>query len=225
MSRALVATLAAALSLVLGSCAHHGVQVDHEPVDLEPNDPRPISSIQVADGHEVEILIQETGLEPLFVRGSTLYFFDDPKLAPRLAEVGYDAQSADPRQVFERVVRVARQGEEAELLQTSVSLINREETHWVVRGSLAQLTALERIGYRLTPIQLYEPRPREIEVVLDSLDDAQVVNRLHVDIFTVIEDQQELRLYGAAFDHQIDELRARGFDVRRISTVGEGESE
>ena len=192
-----------------------------EQVDLTPNDPRPIYNITVADSDEVELLQQQMKLEPVYARNATLYYFEAPGLVEQLKEVGYAPAQADPYGVFQRVVRVKKKGAEEELLRTGVEFINRERNYWVVRGTLAQLTAIQRIGYRITNVREDEPRPREVKVAVQSLEDVRVIYALHVDVFTVRELKKGYIVYGGAFDHQIDRMREKGFKVELISTIRE----
>jgi len=201
--------------LALASCGRE------EQVNLTPNDPRPIYGVTVADADEVALLQQQLKLEPVTAKNTTLYFFAAPGLVEKLVELGYAPAQEAPYRVFERVVRVNKKGAETELLKTGVELINRERDYWVVRGSLAQLTAIQRIGYRITNVDGDEPRPREIKVAVHSLEDVRAVYALHVDVFTVQELKEGYLVYGGAFDRQIDRMREKGFEVELISTIGE----
>ena len=207
---------------LLTSCAHTPPPQVHE-VDLTPNDPRPVYTILVEDDAEIALLEQQLELKPLLFRESTLYFVETPGLIDRLREVGYTPMAADSYQAYQRVVRVKKRGNEQELQKLGVRLINREPGYWIVQGSLAQLIALERIGYRLTTIAAHEPRPREVKLEVHNREDVAWLSALQVDIFTVQETKDGYVVYGGAFDYQIDQIRTKGLKVDLIDTVGEGE--
>lgn len=206
---------------VFGAC-DGGLYEGKGNVDLTPNDPRRIFSIIVEDDAEVALLKQQLELEPLDIQNSTLFFYEAPGLNERLLEIGYKPAQENPYQVFQRVVRIAKNGKEQELVKTGVQLINRENSYWIVRGSLAQLIALERIGYRLTTINQHEPRPREIKITAESLDDVAWLNKLQLDIFTVQESKSGYIVYGGGFDYQIDRIRDKGLKFELVDTVGQG---
>ena len=206
------------VGLMLTACE----RAPQDGVDLSPNDPRPIFSIAIADQAEVEILMQQLKLEPVYVRDGVLYFYEDPDITGRLRELGYTPKASNPYEVFERVVRIDVKGDERELSKTGVLLINRERDYWVVRGSLAQLTVLQRIGYRISPVGADEPRPREVKIQVANLDSVQEVYAAQVDVYTVQEEKRGYAVYGGAFDRQIDQLRDKGYEVELISTLGEG---
>ncbi|MFQ6007080.1 MAG: hypothetical protein ACE5OQ_16440 [Woeseia sp.] len=191
-------------------------------MDLEPKDPRQIYSVQVADAMEAALLQQPLKLEPIAREGSTLYFFDAPGLNDRLRTFGYEPIAANPYEVYRRVVRVERRGSEQELIAAGIRIINREKTHWVVEGSLANLRMLERSGYRLSPLPRNEPRPREVRIRAKSKADVAKIGALHIDIYSVVEVKEGFEVYAGAFDYQIDRLREKGFTVQRISTVKQG---
>ena len=192
-------------------------------VDLTPNDPRPVYGIIVEDHDEIALLEQQLKLEPLYFRDSTLFFHEVPGLIKRLQDNGYTPTKANSYQVYQRVVRVAKKGKEEELLKTGVRLINREHDFWIVQGSLAQLIALERIGYQLSTIAPHEPRPREIKLKVTSFKEIAWLNALQVDIFTVRETKEGFIVYGGAFDYQIDRIHEKGLKVEMIDTIGRGE--
>ncbi len=194
-------------------------------VDLEPNDPRPIYSIRIADAEETALLRQELDLEPLRSEGTTLYFFAAEGLNDRLRNLGYQPAQGNPYQVFRRVVRIDRRGTEEDLLAAGIRLINREETHWVVEGPLANLRVLAKSGYRLNDLGRNEPLPREVEITLESIEELAQVTAFHVDVYSVKKREQGITVYAGAFDHQIDQLREAGFSVERISTIEKGDKQ
>lgn len=183
------------------------------PVELTPPDPRPVLTVNVADADEAMLLEQELDLEVVAVREGRLFFFDAPDLRERLVALGYDPRLTDPYRVFHQIVRVARRGELETLQAVGVRLLNREPDYWVVRGTLAQIRALERLGYRIGAIEEGEPRPREVRIRVASRADVDAVVALGVDVFGYKRLDDEIILTGTAFDGQIDELRDRGFTV------------
>lgn len=207
---------------VLASCVR-GPKKGTTDVDLSPHDRRPVLQITVADGTEVALLEQQLKIEPVYAVGSTLYLFETPEISGRLREIGYTPTQADPYQVFQRVVRVGKQGDEDELLKTGVRLINREPEYWVVNGTLTQLNTLVRIGYNLSKIAPHEPRPREVKITVKNKEDVAWIGSIHVDIYSVAEEKRVWTVYGGAFDEQIDRLRKRNLEVEIISTIEGGQ--
>ncbi len=193
-----------------------------EPVDLAPEDPRPVLSVVVEDPTEVELLVQELELEPIGLEGNTLHFFDRANLRARLRDLGYTPRPANPQDVFHRVVRVQRRGEEERLVVSGVQIINREEEYWIVRGTLRQLHILRQLGYTIGAVGPDEPRPREVRIQVPTRQDVIEVGALDVDIYSVEETREGFTIYGGAFDFQIDLLRERDYTVERISTVDRG---
>ncbi len=186
-------------------------------VSLEPPDSRPVATIEVADAVEVALLVQKLKLEPVRTEGTRLYFYDAPGLSERLRSLSYEPTRVNPYDVFRRVVRISRRGTEEDLRKSGILLINREETHWVVQASLANLRALERSGYQLSELGPNEPRPREVRIRVKSRDEVQRINSLHVDIFTVTPLERGFVVHGGAFDYQLDQLREQGFEVQLIT--------
>lgn len=188
-------------------------------VDLAPRDQRPVYAVTVDDPAEAALLIQQLSLERIRVEGATLYFIGSPAVLERLRATGYSPMLADRMQVERRVVRVFRRGNERDVIETGVRLLNREDGYWVVDGSLRELQLLSRLGYRIGAVGPNEPRPREIRITVRSRDDVQRVSELNVDIYNVRETAQGIVIAGGAYDVQIDALRAAGYQVERVSTV------
>jgi hypothetical protein len=209
--------------MFLGACAVMPSETGGDSPMLEPPDPRPVLAIEVADDIEVDLLQQQLKLEAVRRDGRWLYFHEAGDISDRLVQYGYQPQRVNAYDVFRQVVRARRQGEEDALGKFGVTLINREETYWVVEGALGNLRALERAGYRLEVLGKNEPRPREIRVSLRSRADVQRIAEMHVDVFSVGETKAGWVLTGAAFDHQIDRMRAAGFEVDRVSSQGQGD--
>lgn len=208
--------------LLLNACLS---PVDGERVDLEPNDPRAILSLDVADADEATLLVQEIGLDIVRMEGLTVYFFEDADQLPRLIDLGYDLEQQNPYNVFRRVVRIDREIPEAELVASGVQIINREKQYLVVEGSIGQLRALELSGSRIMGISGHEPRPRQIRVIVASTEDVAKIGAMQVDIYSAKpqrgtsmdykRDDRDVNIviFGGAFDYQIDQLRNAGYDV------------
>lgn len=193
----------------------------------------------MADAAEVALLVQEVELEPVRREGSSLIYVRDERVEARLEELGYEPLPVNPHDTYRRVVRVDRRGDEDALPAAGVRLINREKDHWVVEGSLAALRGLQAAGYRLRPLAA-ELRPREIRVLVAGPDDVRRIAAMDVDVFNVdpverpsdpsdedatYERQEAGRgyvLYGTAYDAQIDQLEAAGFEVERVDTTPQG---
>jgi len=229
---ALASRIAVCLLLLAVVACKHGAPGGSPPqVNLEPNDPRPLFSIEVGDEIEAALIQQKLGLAPLRLEGRTLYFHDGADIRKKLAEFGYVASEADPYRVYERVVRVARRGDEPALRRAGVTLINREPDYWVVRGSLGVLRGLAAAGYVITPIDSSEPRPRAIRVYVRTPEEAQEVERyasIYASGFAPGYDKarQEGRLMvlaAEAFDAAIDTLRGLGYRVELIEEPAKGD--
>lgn len=200
-------------------------RLEGTPVDLEPNDPRPILSLQVADADEAMLLVQQLDLDVVRMDGLTVYFFEDADQVPQLIELGYELEQQDPYKVFRRVVRIERTAPETSLVASGIKIINREDDYIVVEGEIGQLRALQRSGLQIVGISGHEPRPREIRVIVTSTADVAQIGAMHVDIYSakpeigkpVDPDAEDggprIVVYGGAFDYQIDQLRDAGYDV------------
>lgn len=188
--------------------------------DLAPRDSLRWLVVGVDDAVEVGLIEQQLDATVVRVDDGRAYLVDRPGLRERLVAAGYEPAAVDRLAVEERVVRVLRRGAEPELLETGVELINREDGYWVVRGTLARLAVLQRLGYRFAPLGPDEPRPREVRLTVPTRDDIARVAALHVDIYSVSQTAAGIEIYAGASDAQIDRLRAAGYTVERVSTVG-----
>ncbi len=218
----LVSMLYVVTLLLLTGCEP---KIEGKPVNLEPNDPRPILSVQVADADEATLLVQKLGLEVVRMEGLTVFFFENVNQLPRLVELGYDLQRQNEYDVFRRVVRIDRSVPEAELIANGVRIINREKQYLIVNATIGQLRSLVRSGSQIVGISGHEPRPRQIRVIVESMEDVAKIGAMEVDIYSAkpereksIEPHQADRktnivIYGGAFDYQIDQLKDVGYSV------------
>ena len=228
-----IAAVLALLSLA-SACATKGPQPAPPTVpdvlNLAPADARDIASIDVGDPMEAALLQQELKVAPIRMEGSRLYYASNNALNAQLRSYGYDPKKEEPLLVHNRLVQIARSGSASEdaIRAAGARIVTREDTYWLVYGSLAALQNLARSGFRITPLK-GEARPREVKIEAATLADVQKIGALRVDIFTVRphrktpndEHAQGFDVYGAAFDDAIDELRAAGYNIERISTVPE----
>ena len=208
--------------LILTGCEP---KIEGKPVNLEPNDPRPILSVQVADADEAALLVQKLGLEVVRMEGLTVFFFEDANQLPRLVELGYDLQRQNAYDVFQRVVRIDRSISEDELVANGVRIINREKQYLIVAATIGQLRVLVRSGSQIVAISGHEPRPRQVRIVVESMEDVAKIGAMEVDIYSAKPERKELIdshktdrkvkivIYGGAFDYQIDQLKEVGYSV------------
>jgi hypothetical protein len=206
----------AILCITLVACHRRAEQPRPETgptVTLPPPSTAPRYSITTDDPDEIALLTERLKLTHARASRGALYFDANAAQLARLRELGYQVAQADPEAVDYRVLRVRRRGTEEDLRAQGITVIAREQTYWVVSGSLGQLRRLVAQGYRLEPIAPDEPRPRLIRVVVTSQDDVQRVANYQVDIFTVADSSGRFTINGAALDMQIDRLRAAGFTV------------
>lgn len=202
--------------LLTGACSSAGYGTS---VSLEPTVIERVESIAVADASEIELLMQELSLRPVRVEGNRLYYVATPALTNRLREIGYTPSAADMQQVERRTVRIQRRGEEAALLRSGVSLINRETDYWVVSGTLQQLRDLRGRGYSVTGVGTGEPRTREVRIQLPAGQTSLALAAFQLDIYSVRTTPTGVEITAGAFDSQIDALRSAGYAVERIATV------
>ena len=183
-------------------------------LDLQPDDSRPLYTLQVEDGTEAKLLEQELGLDILRVDGKTVYFFGTSRaLLDKLDDLGYTMRKPDPMESFFRVVKITKKGKASDLTKRGLHFINREDRYWVFRGNLRQLKSLQKSGYQILPLD-QEVRPRTIKVLVKTPEEVQRVAQTAVDIYSA-EKQEDGRvtIYAGAFDYQIDLLTSRGYQV------------
>lgn len=183
---------------------------------LEPQDKRPVYRTQVSDATEAELLHQQVGIEvKSLVMNDLLFYSRHDSIMQKLTALGYKVDTPDLRQVYFQVVRVEG-GNEKDLSQYGVHLINREKGYGIVRGSLDALTKLRGAGFKLVTLP-EEVRPREVTITGGDQSDIQRMYELGVDIFTAAQDSSGIiTVRGSAFDFQIDSLRNMKLEVKVI---------
>lgn len=173
----------------------------------------PRYAVTVDDPDEIALLTDRLKLRGARVSGQRLHFAADERQLQQLRELGYEVGRVDPEQLDSRVLRVMRRETEEELRGFGVTVVNREDSYWIISGTLAQLRQLAANGYRLASITPDEPRPRWVRVEVGTQDDVQRVANYQVDIFSVADSAGRFVIRGAALDMQIDRLRQAGFAV------------
>lgn len=206
----------------LGGC------VSRSTVNLEPNDPRPIWGIQVADTDEAELLIQKLKLNVVKVEGSNLFIYEDQSQLQQVESLGYQIATENSYELFRRTVRINKKINEDNLHELGIKVINREPEYFIVNGTLSQLKAINRQGVIVSAIKSYEPRPRQIKVVVNNREDVAKIAALQVDIYSaknsshyyqekdLYGDNINIDVYGGAFDYQIDQLKTMGYKVELL---------
>jgi hypothetical protein len=204
--------------LLLSACAKRWPRLD-----LTPADARPVYSAPVGDADEAGLLVQQLKIELVRLEPGRLLFHASADQLNAMRALGYTFQQDQAAAVSYRVVEVRRTARltEQDLARTAVLIMNRERDVWIVRASLGQLSALQRAGFQLrTPID--EPRPRAVRIVVPRVEDIQRVNEIGVDILGVDPHPNpkaqgsappRFTIGATAFDYQIDQLKALGFEV------------
>lgn len=208
--------------LILAGCQS---KMKGVPVNLEPNNSKPILSVQVGDVDEATLLVQTLDLEVVRLEGLTVFFLEDTAKLSRMAALGYEVKQQNPYDVFRRVVRIDRSIPEAELVANGIQIINRERQYFVADASIGQLRALVRSGVSIVAVSGHEPRPRQIRVIVKSAEDVAKIGAMEVDIYSAKPEREKydeekqpdrksgIVIYGGAFDYQIDRLRDLGYHV------------
>jgi hypothetical protein len=185
-------------------------------MDLEPKDKRPVYHTTVGDADEAEILQQELLIEPQNVAIPDLWFYaKDEGALTKMKDLGYEISKSDLKQVYSKVVKSQPLTNE-QIEEFKIQLINREKDHFVIRGTLEQLSALQNKGIKLMPVD-YEPRPREVKVIVSRPEDVQKASETGLDIYsTQTGKEREIIIYGGAFDYAIDAMKKLNFNVSII---------
>ncbi len=169
--------------------------------------------IEVEDAIEAGLIEQQLKIKPALVRDRGFYYYGNEETNELLRRYGYEPVAVNPENVLTRVVRVTHRGTEEDLAKVGVVVILRESAYWIVRGTLAQLRLLDRLGYQIEELGRREPRPRQVRIVVSRREQAIEVGAHRVDIYSVAKSEKGFVVLGGAFDDSIDELRAAGFKV------------
>ncbi|HEX7904325.1 MAG TPA: hypothetical protein VF487_10630 [Chitinophagaceae bacterium] len=188
---------------------------------LDPPDKRPVQSIQIGDADEAALLQQELKIEIQQVKDNRLFYFAGSKgLDAQLTELGYTIKKEDLMQLYYKYAeitinkKVPEESRTEELQKKGIIILNKEENYWVIRGTLEQLKQVEKMGYKLKKLEK-EPRPRKVEIVVNTQADIQKVNETGVDIYHVETKGNSYVIHAGAFDNQIELIRKMGFTVTR----------
>ena len=188
---------------------------------FDPPDKRQVQSIRVGDADEVAILQQELKIEIQQVKDNRLFYFAGSKdIDARLSELGYSIRRENLMQVYDKYVQVTINGKvpdsskSAELEKLGVTIINKEEKYWIIRGTLEQLNEVKKKGYELKELER-ELRPRGVAITVNNQADIQKVNEAGVDIYHTENKDNKIIIHGAAFDYQIELMLKMGFTVVR----------
>lgn len=176
--------------------------------------------IQIEDALEARLIQQELKLVPVRVAEGAFYYYGDEAINKRLRAIGYRPAAVDPNQVLSRMVRIDRDGSEKEVRDLGARVMLRESDHWVVRGTLSQIRALSRLGYRVREIGDREPRPREVRIRVPDVEHIRGLAPLLADIYGEQARGDELEVFGAAWDDMIDKIRDQGYSVEVLPPPG-----
>ena len=187
-------------------------------VNLNPNNPQPVFSVEIGDMEEARILEQEMKLEILRIDQNRLYFLQpDANILDSLKEYGYALKKADKMKMYFRVVQIHKDTivKKEELFKKyGVQFINEEKDYYIIRGDLAQLKNMKRHKIKLIRLS-EEVKPRVVSIYVPSKSDIQKVSELQVDIFIAeLQDDSTYVIHGQAFDYQIEAIRNNDYTVQ-----------
>jgi hypothetical protein len=206
--------------MIFSSC------VSEKSPELQPDNKMPVYSVQVEDATEAALIEQELKINIVRLTGNRLFYYDENNgFAQQLKQLGYgDAQKEDLYQVYKKYQKLMLAGLKdslpafrKKLMEQNIIVINQEKDHWIVYGTLAALNQIIKQGYTLQKID-YEPRPREVEIYVNSVDDVQKIANLGIDIFSSQAGKAErsITIHGSAFDHQLEDVKNLGFTFKII---------
>ncbi len=207
----------ALLSFVCISC--------NKGIKLEPADKRPVKSIQIGDAAEAALIEQELDVEIKHVDNNTLYFYSDNQdVVSELENIGYTVKEANPMQTSFKLVKLIASnnlnlsGErndnvQKQLDEYNIKVLKREKDYWAIYGSLSGLSRIQELGFKLQNMET-EVRPRSIQITVYSREDIQKINEMDIDIVSTKPLEQGYVVYGSAFDYQIDQLEAAGYNIQ-----------
>ncbi|HUE69681.1 MAG TPA: S8 family serine peptidase [Pirellulaceae bacterium] len=175
--------------------------------------------VQVEDAAEAALIQQQLKLVPVQVRDRWFYYQGDERLNARLKELGYEPQAVDPKEIQVQFFRLEGiEGEEGKraLADIGARVLIREPKYWIVRATTGQQQLLKRLNYRLVDLGPQGPRPRQIRILVDKLEETTKIAPLLADLYSEEPSGKQFALHGAAWDDMIDELKARGYTVEPV---------
>lgn len=188
-----------------------------EQLRLAPPSDAPVYMIKVDDATEVGLLSQRFHLDVIKVKLPNVYFHASTAQKDSIALVGYgQVTQTDPGDVYTLYGKLTGTVKESDITAAGVAIVNREQDHIIVTGTIANLTRLKAKGYTLLQPG-YEFRPREIEAKVKDQPSIQRAYDLGVDIFSVERTKDSAYLiHGSAFDMQIDSMKNLHYEVKII---------
>lgn len=160
---------------------------------------------------EFEALAKRLNAEVLRLDRPFLYLMGSRALLQPLRAEGFQPELVDPKDFFERLVRVEPADDETvESIQAAGGiLVQREQRYAVFRLTLRELDLLDRTERELRPIREGDLVHRF--VTIEAPDEATIeqVLSVGVDVF----EGRDGKLFGRAFDGQIETLREHGIKV------------
>lgn len=199
--------------------------------ELTEAEKAPLYRVTVGDETEAVLLADRAKLAVVALDGAELYFRADAAALKALAALDYQVTPADPFAAHRRVVRVAKSGDIERLQSFGVMMINEEKRYWIVSGSLGAIRALAAAGYRISPLEGDEPRPRTVAIEIDAIEAVQRIADLGVDIYSVEQPERAAgngrELSGKAAEAARADAEARaefaseqGLDPAKIWVIG-----
>ena len=129
----------------------------------------PLYYVELDELLELGLLEQRFDLQTARVDGRRLYYWGDENLNRQLEAIGYQTARANPDDVLHKIVRVRCADPDkvaGEIRKLGARVMLSEETHLIVRGTLAQIHVLERLRYEIVAPNEREVRPRSIRVYM-----------------------------------------------------------
>ncbi|MBT8258763.1 MAG: hypothetical protein KJO49_09855 [Bacteroidia bacterium] len=195
-------------------------------VNLDLTDKRPVKSIKIDDAEEASLIQQELDIEVKYVANNTLYFYsDNQETLSQLEEIGYLVKDENPKQISFRMVKLISKNKTSlsteknisilkELQEYRIKVFNREKSHWVIYGSLDDLSRLKELGFVMENLET-EIHPRSVKIIVPSKDDIQKINEMGVDIYSSGQEGDSYLVYGGAYDYQIDLMAEAGYQISK----------
>lgn len=175
--------------------------------------------VPVEDAAEAALIQQQLKLVPVQVRDRWFYYRGDERLNARLKELGYEPQTVDPKELqvqFFRIEGIAGEEGQRALADIGARVLIREPKYWIVRVTPGQQQLLKRLNYRLVDLGPQGPRPRQIRILVDKLEETAKIAPLLADLYSEEPSGKQFALHGAAWDDMIDQLKAHGYTVEPL---------